>query len=74
MIEGENIVKKINKIINIKKEGMNIMKRSLNLSKITGKKTTVISSEEALKDIIPINWSQEVVQGTKKILVCGTNK
>lgn len=28
-----------------------------------------ISSEEALKDIIPVQWTKEVIQGTKKALV-----
>lgn len=30
-----------------------------------------ISSEEALKDIIPIDWPEEVLRGEKKIVVDG---
>ncbi|EPY2277945.1 hypothetical protein ACXAT3_002697 [Clostridium sporogenes] len=45
------------------------MKRSLNINKLATKKTTTISSKEALKDIIPFKWSKEVVNGTKKIKV-----
>lgn len=31
--------------------------KSLDLNKLKSKKSTIISSEEALKDIIPIDWS-----------------
>lgn len=50
------------------------MKRSLNLQKLKNKKITTISSEEALADIVPFNWSEEVLNGTKKVLVYGVNK
>ncbi|WP_193353458.1 hypothetical protein [Clostridium botulinum] len=43
------------------------MKRSLNINKLAIKKITTISSKEALEDIIPFHWSEEVVNGTKKI-------
>lgn len=43
--------------------------RSLYLSKLEGKKSTIISSEEALKDIEIINWSKDVLSGLKKVLV-----
>lgn len=44
-------------------------KRRLDLSKLSGRKLKIVSSEEALKDIIPINWSIDVLSGDKKI--CG---
>lgn len=66
--------KKAKRIVYISRGGVHIMKRSLNFDKIVNKLTTPISSEEALKDVIPFNWSQEVLEGTKKITVCGTNK
>jgi len=45
------------------------MKRSLNFNKIINRLATPISSEEALEDVIPFNWSKEVLDGTKKITV-----
>ena len=32
------------------------------------KNAKIISSEESLKDIVPINWSEEVLSGNKKVL------
>lgn len=42
-------------------------KRRLDFSKLSGKKLKIVSSEEALKDVIPINWSIDVLSGDKKI-------
>jgi hypothetical protein len=36
---------------------------------LKNKKTTIVSSEDALKDIIPFNWSNDVLSGRKKIIV-----
>lgn len=44
-------------------------KRRLDFSKLSGRKLKIVSSEEALKDVIPINWSENVLSGDKKI--CG---
>jgi len=39
------------------------------------KKSTIVSSEKALEDIIPINWSEDVLSGKKKVLiVCDKEK
>jgi hypothetical protein len=43
--------------------------KSLNLNDLTNKKNIVVSSEEALKDVTPINWSKDVLTGKRKILV-----
>ncbi len=43
--------------------------RPLNMNKIKEKQNVFISSKEALKDVTPINWSNEVLSGKKKILV-----
>ncbi|MGY0372459.1 hypothetical protein [Clostridium sp. JNZ J1-5] len=43
--------------------------KSLNLNILQNKKTTIISTQESLKDIAPINWSEEVLSGKKKVLV-----
>jgi len=48
---------------------MNKKFRSLDISKINTKKYIIVSSEEALKDIIPINWAKDVLSGKKKVLV-----
>lgn len=43
--------------------------KSLNLSKLQNKKSIIISSKEALKDVTPIDWNQEVLTGKKKIVI-----
>lgn len=34
---------------------------------LKNKKRKVISTEESLKDVTPIEWSEEVIKGDKKI-------
>jgi hypothetical protein len=36
---------------------------------LKNKKTTIVSSEEALKDIIPIDWPEDIINGKNKIIV-----
>lgn len=48
---------------------MNKKYKSLDLSKLNNKKSTIVSSEKALKDISPINWSKKVLSGKKKVIV-----
>lgn len=48
---------------------MNKKFKPLNISKLNTKKCTIVSSEESLKDISPINWSKEVLSGQKKVLI-----
>lgn len=43
--------------------------RKLDKSKLKNRKRTVISSEEALKDVTPINWRDEVLEGRKEDIV-----
>lgn len=38
------------------------------------KKRKIISSDEALKDIIPIEWDDEVLRGEKRIIVTNEEK
>lgn len=64
----------MDRFVSISRGGVNIMKRSLNFNKIVNKLTTPISSEEALKDVIPFNWSKEILDGTKRITVCGAKE
>lgn len=44
-------------------------RKKLNISILQSKQTVVVSSEEALKNITPINWSEDVLTGKKKVIV-----
>jgi len=46
-------------------------KASLSLLSLMDKKRVVVSMEEALEDIVSINWSEDVLSGKKRVLVCG---
>lgn len=44
--------------------------RRLNINKLRHEKNFVTtSSDEALEDVTPINWSKEVLNGEKRVLV-----
>lgn len=43
--------------------------RKLNRNKLNNRKHHIISSEESLKDIIPIEWSVSVLTGAKQISI-----
>lgn len=43
--------------------------KSLNISLLNSKKSSIISSKDSLKDISPINWSKDVLDGKRKILI-----
>lgn len=43
--------------------------KSLDLTKLNSKRSIVVSSQNALKDVTPINWSDDVLSGKKKITV-----
>ncbi|MFR0074247.1 MAG: hypothetical protein ACLRVD_07760 [Blautia caecimuris] len=43
--------------------------KKLNRKKISNKKINIISSDEALKNIIPIEWSDSVQSGQKKVTI-----
>ncbi len=66
------IVIKVKKAIIEKTRGGGNMRR-LNISKLRAEKQFVtISSQEALEDVTPINWSKEVLEGKKKVEVTST--
>jgi hypothetical protein len=48
-------------------------KRRLDFSKLSGRKSKIVSSEDALKDVTPINWSKDVLSGDKKINIISKN-
>ena len=33
------------------------------------KNTIIVSSEESLKDVEPIEWSEEVINGNKQVII-----
>ena len=41
--------------------------RKLNLKKIESRITKAISTEEALKDVEPMDWSDEVLSGQQQV-------
>ena len=43
--------------------------RSLNMEKIMSKKSILLSTEEALKDVIPIEWDTDVLIGNKQVIL-----
>lgn len=43
--------------------------KKLDLNKIKEKEPVIISSQDALKDVTPIDWSKNVLLGKKKIIV-----
>ncbi|WP_039230764.1 hypothetical protein [Clostridium haemolyticum] len=50
--------------------GVNMNKlKSFNLNILQNKKTTIVSTQDSLKDVTPINWSEEVLSGEKKVLL-----
>lgn len=48
--------------------------RKLDFSKLNHRKAGYLSTQEALKDIVPINWPQEVVNGSKKVVLTKDKK
>lgn len=43
--------------------------RKLNMSKLSNRKHKIISTNEALKDVSPIKWSNDVLDGMKKVQI-----
>ena len=41
----------------------------LDMSKISSRIVATVSSEEALKDVVPFEWSDEVKTGRKKAVI-----
>lgn len=41
----------------------------LDLKMLSGKKHRVISSSEALKDVVPVEWGEDVFAGKKRVIV-----
>lgn len=43
--------------------------RKLDMKKIAQKKSIIVSTKEALKDVTPIKWGPSVLSGQKKVIV-----
>jgi hypothetical protein len=41
----------------------------LDMGKFNAKKSIFVSNKESLEDVIPMNWSREVLEGKKKVMV-----
>ena len=41
----------------------------LDLEKLKSRITKVITTEEALKDVVPMEWPEEVMTGKQKIII-----
>lgn len=60
------------KIMRLKRGGNDMMVKKplkLDVKKIQAKRTTIVSSEESLKDISPMSWSNDVLSGKKKVIM-----
>ena len=53
---------------------MNPSYRRLDFSKISSRNTKVVSSEEALKDVTPVEWSEDILNGKRKVTVKKNSK
>ena len=49
-------------------ENLNSIQR-LDMEKLKSRITKVISTEEALKDVEPMEWPEEVLSGKKKVII-----
>lgn len=43
--------------------------KKLNKEILENRNRRIISSSEALKDVIPMQWSDEVINGSKKVII-----
>ena len=46
-----------------------VIYRQLDMKKIKNKERSFVFAEKALKDVIPIEWDDEVVNGNKRVLL-----
>ena len=46
----------------------------LDLNKIKDKQRISVSTKEAIKDVTPINWASDVLNGKRKVLVVGKTR
>ena len=46
----------------------------LNVEKLNSRIDKFISSEEALKSIVPMEWSEDIITGNKQVLVTNISR
>ena len=46
--------------------------KKLNIEKLNSRIDKIITSEEALSEIVPIEWTKDVINGNKKVSVTDT--
>lgn len=65
---GARLTKNMKKNTGDDSMGNAVINRSvLDLNALMSKKSKIVSSKEALKDVKPIDWSDEVLRGEKKV-------
>lgn len=54
----------------------NVMERyaTLDLQALSRKKGKIVSSQEALQDVKPVEWDKDVMQGKRKVIVTQEKK
>lgn len=43
--------------------------RKLNKAKLADRKHTIMSTEEALKEVTPIEWKDDIIRGDNKVII-----
>ena len=43
--------------------------RKLNKSKLAGRKRTAMSTEDAIKEISVIDWAEDIINGSKQVII-----
>lgn len=43
--------------------------KKINMSKLQKRMGKIISTKEALKDVVPMQWDEDVLSGNKKIII-----
>ena len=46
----------------------------LDMAVIDSKKVKIVSTAEAIKDVVPFNWDNDVLRGNKRIIVTGSKR
>lgn len=63
---GEKIMRTVDRNKDLRQRAL---KDLLSISKDDAKPDDYMSTEKSLEDIIPINWSEDVLSGKKKVLI-----
>jgi hypothetical protein len=54
--------------------GLRTEPKRLDMNKLNSRITKIVPIEEALKDVTPIEWSDEVLSGEKKVVITNAEK